>query len=111
MQETVAGLTQALQNVVQAGTQAGARNGAGDLQHNFRSLGKGNTVADGLIRNPIAKESYVQSLSNNSGFHYPRVQSPSRTLTHPATTGLLFTTRRGIQHPRSHQQIVMSKSL
>ncbi|MQL84447.1 hypothetical protein Taro_016952 [Colocasia esculenta] len=39
MQETVAGLTQALQNVVQAGNQAGAaRNGAGDLHRNFRSL-------------------------------------------------------------------------
>ncbi|MQL90217.1 hypothetical protein Taro_022793 [Colocasia esculenta] len=40
MQETVAGLTQALQNVVQDGNQADAtaRNGAGDLHCNFRSL-------------------------------------------------------------------------
>ncbi|MQL90193.1 hypothetical protein Taro_022782 [Colocasia esculenta] len=39
MQETVAGLTQALQNVVQAGNQAAAaRNGADDLHRNFRSL-------------------------------------------------------------------------
>ncbi|MQL68352.1 hypothetical protein Taro_000613 [Colocasia esculenta] len=39
MQDTVAGLTQALQNVVQAGNQAAAaRNGAGDLHWNFRSL-------------------------------------------------------------------------
>ncbi|MQL68362.1 hypothetical protein Taro_000640 [Colocasia esculenta] len=39
MQEIVAGLTQALQNVVQAGNQAAAaRNGAGDLHRNFRSL-------------------------------------------------------------------------
>ncbi|MQL73422.1 hypothetical protein Taro_005780 [Colocasia esculenta] len=39
MQETVAGLTQALQNVVRAGNQAAAvRNGAGDLHRNFRSL-------------------------------------------------------------------------
>ncbi|MQM16100.1 hypothetical protein Taro_049053 [Colocasia esculenta] len=39
MQETLAGLTQALQNVVQAGNQAAAaRNGAGDLHQNFRSL-------------------------------------------------------------------------
>ncbi|MQM18282.1 hypothetical protein Taro_051271 [Colocasia esculenta] len=37
--------------------------------------------------------------------HYPRVQSPSRRLTHPATTGLLFTTRRGIQHPETLQGI------
>ncbi|MQL84715.1 hypothetical protein Taro_017209 [Colocasia esculenta] len=44
-------------------------------------------------------ESYVQPPSNNSGFYYPRVQSPSRTLTHPSVAGLLFTTRRGIQHP------------
>ncbi|MQL82716.1 hypothetical protein Taro_015202 [Colocasia esculenta] len=36
MQETVAGLTQTLQNVVQA--NAAARNGAGDLHRNFRSL-------------------------------------------------------------------------
>ena len=35
----MAGLTQALQNVVQAGNQAAsARNGAGDLHRNFRSL-------------------------------------------------------------------------
>ncbi|MQL97767.1 hypothetical protein Taro_030465 [Colocasia esculenta] len=39
MQDTVAGLTQALQNVVQVGNQAAAaRNGAGDLHRNFRSL-------------------------------------------------------------------------
>ncbi|MQL84037.1 hypothetical protein Taro_016542 [Colocasia esculenta] len=39
MQDTVAGLTQALQNVVQAGNQAtAASNGAGDLHRNFRSL-------------------------------------------------------------------------
>ncbi|MQM01256.1 hypothetical protein Taro_034009 [Colocasia esculenta] len=39
LQETVAGLTQAVQNVVQAGNQAGAaRNGAGDLHWNFRSF-------------------------------------------------------------------------
>ncbi|MQL74499.1 hypothetical protein Taro_006864 [Colocasia esculenta] len=39
MQETVARLTQAPQNVVQDGNQAAtARNGAGDLHRNFRSL-------------------------------------------------------------------------
>ncbi|MQL68687.1 hypothetical protein Taro_000949 [Colocasia esculenta] len=39
MQDTVARLTQALQNVVQAGNQAAAaRNEAGDLHWNFRSL-------------------------------------------------------------------------
>ncbi|MQL77167.1 hypothetical protein Taro_009570 [Colocasia esculenta] len=39
MLETVAGLTQALQNVVQAGNQATiVRNGVGDLHRNFRSL-------------------------------------------------------------------------
>ncbi|MQL79304.1 hypothetical protein Taro_011742 [Colocasia esculenta] len=39
MQDTVVGLTQALQNVVQAGNQAAAtRNGAGDLHRNFRRL-------------------------------------------------------------------------
>ncbi|MQL75377.1 hypothetical protein Taro_007740 [Colocasia esculenta] len=39
MQDTVAGLTQALQNVVQAGNQAAAaRNGVSDLHRNFRSL-------------------------------------------------------------------------
>ncbi|MQM14072.1 hypothetical protein Taro_046998 [Colocasia esculenta] len=39
MQDTVAGLTQALQSVVQAGNQAtAARNEAGDLHYNFRSL-------------------------------------------------------------------------
>ncbi|MQL72829.1 hypothetical protein Taro_005169, partial [Colocasia esculenta] len=39
MQDTVAGLTQALQNVVQDGNQAAtARNGVGDLHRNFRSL-------------------------------------------------------------------------
>ncbi|MQL78453.1 hypothetical protein Taro_010881 [Colocasia esculenta] len=40
MQETVDGLTQALQNVVQAGNQAAAtaKNRAGDLHRNFRSL-------------------------------------------------------------------------
>ncbi|MQL69542.1 hypothetical protein Taro_001843 [Colocasia esculenta] len=39
MQDTVAGLTQALQNVVQARNQAAAaRNGADDLHRNFRSL-------------------------------------------------------------------------
>ncbi|MQM04469.1 hypothetical protein Taro_037271 [Colocasia esculenta] len=37
MQETMARLTQALQNVVQAGAQAEAQNGAGDLHCNFRS--------------------------------------------------------------------------
>ncbi|MQM08316.1 hypothetical protein Taro_041174, partial [Colocasia esculenta] len=51
----------------------------------------------GLDSSP--QESYVQFLSNILGFHYPRVQSPSRTLTHPAVTGLLFTTRRGITTP------------
>ncbi|MQM00998.1 hypothetical protein Taro_033747 [Colocasia esculenta] len=35
--------------------------------------------------------------------HYPRVQSPSRTLTRPAAADLLFTTRRGIQHPGTLQ--------
>ncbi|MQL81082.1 hypothetical protein Taro_013532 [Colocasia esculenta] len=39
MQDSVAGLTQALQSVVQGGNQAAAaRNGAGDLHQNFRSL-------------------------------------------------------------------------
>ncbi|MQM08442.1 hypothetical protein Taro_041297 [Colocasia esculenta] len=52
-----------------------------------------------LVRTSSPQESYVQTLSNTSGFHYPRVQSPLRTLTHLAAAGLLFTTRRGITTP------------
>ncbi|MQM16967.1 hypothetical protein Taro_049931, partial [Colocasia esculenta] len=69
------------------------------------NIGKHTHIAQDfiLVRTSSPQESYVQSLSNNSGFYYPKVQSPSKTLTHPAAAGLLFTIRRGKQQPRSHQ--------